>query len=65
MERNGMPAMTDPMDALTDFRRAIRQREIHVQPADFHPDVFVHVDQPPTHQDTPMRWSKAARSPRP
>jgi hypothetical protein len=46
MEGNSMPAMTDPMDALIDFRRAIAQREIRVQPADFHPDIFVHVDQP-------------------
>ena len=38
--------MTDPMDALVDFRRAIAQREIPVQPADFHPDIFLHVDQP-------------------
>lgn len=41
-----MPGMTDPMDALIDFRRAHAQREICVQPAEFHPDVFVHVDQP-------------------
>lgn len=41
-----MPDMTDPMDALIDFRRAVVQREIRVQPADFHPDIFVHVDQP-------------------
>lgn len=41
-----MQAMTDPMDALIDFRRAFAQREIRVQPADFHPDIFVHVDQP-------------------
>lgn len=45
MEGN-MPAITDPMDALVDFRRAIAQREIPVQPADFHPDIFLHVDQP-------------------
>lgn len=37
--------MTDPIDALIDFRRMIAQREIRVQPTDFHPDVFVHVDQ--------------------
>lgn len=41
-----MPGMTDPMDALIDFRRAVVQREVRLQPADFHPDVFVHVDQP-------------------
>lgn len=41
-----MPVMTDPMDALIDFRRAIAQRVIRVQPADLHPDVFVHFDQP-------------------
>lgn len=41
-----MPALTDPMDALIDFSRAIAQREIRVQPADFHQEVFVHVDQP-------------------
>jgi hypothetical protein len=41
-----MPGMTDPIDALNDFRRAVAQRELRVQPADFHPDVFVHVDQP-------------------
>jgi hypothetical protein len=46
MEGSSMPAMTDPMDALIDFRRAIALRELRVQPADFHPGIFVHVDQP-------------------
>lgn len=46
MEGNSIPGMIDPMDALIDFRRAVAQREIRLQPADFHPDVFVHVDQP-------------------
>lgn len=41
-----MPGMTDPMDALIYFRRAVAQREIRLQPADFHPDVFLYVDQP-------------------
>jgi hypothetical protein len=50
MEGIAMPGMTDPMDALIDFRRAVGQREIRLQPADFHPDVFVYVDQP---ADTP------------
>ncbi|GBR02118.1 N-acetyltransferase [Gluconobacter cerinus] len=38
--------MADPMNALIDFRRAIAQQEIRVQPAAFYPDVFLHVDQP-------------------
>lgn len=46
MEGNAMPSMTDPMDALIDFRRTYARREIRVQPVDFHSDIFVHVDQP-------------------
>ena len=46
MEGKSVPRMTDPMDALIDFRRALAQREIGVQKADFHADIFVHVDQP-------------------
>ena len=46
MEGNSMPSMTDPMDALIDLRRAVAQKDIRLQPAGFHPDVFVHLDQP-------------------
>ena len=59
-----MPAMTDPMDALIDFRRAIAQREVRVEPADVHADVFVHVDRQRAvmigRQQAALRRSRAA-----
>lgn len=41
-----MPGMTDPMDALRDFRRALAQREVAVQRAELTAGVYVHVDTP-------------------
>jgi len=41
-----MPALTDPLNALLSFQRALQNRAVAPRPGDLDPTVLVYVDQP-------------------